>query len=103
MIKMVNICDESIAYPLKIIFETASKSGIFPNIVPMHKKESKNIIKNYRPISILPVCSKIFEKCSYFIILFTLILHLIIFYLNFSQVFIKVTLVYHITATGNNS
>ena len=65
-IRMVKICDESIAYPLKIIFETALKCGIYPdkwkkgNIVPVHKKESKNILKNYRPISLLPVCGKIF-------------------------------------------
>ena len=63
--------DESIAYPLKIIFETTLKSGIYPdkwkkaNVVPVHKKESKNILKNYRPISLLPVCGKIFEKCIY--------------------------------------
>ena len=35
------------------------------NVVPVHKKESKNILKNYRPISLLPVCGKIFEKCIY--------------------------------------
>ena len=39
-IRMVKMCDESIAYPLKIIFETALKSGIYPeklkkdNVVP---------------------------------------------------------------------
>ena len=70
-IRMIKICDESIAYPLKIIFDTALKSGIFPekwkkaNIIPVHKKEKKNILKNYRPISLLPVCGKIFEKCIY--------------------------------------
>ena len=70
-IRMVKMCDESIAYPLKIIFETALKFGIYPdkwkkaNVVPVHKKESKNILKNYRPISLLPVCGKIFEKCIY--------------------------------------
>ena len=68
-IRMVKICDESIAYPLKI--ETALKCGIYPDqwknaiIVPVHKKESKNILNNYRPISLLPVCGKIFEKCIY--------------------------------------
>ena len=30
--------------------------------VPIHKKESKNLIKKYRPISILPVFSKMFER-----------------------------------------
>ena len=30
--------------------------------VPVHKKESKNLIKNYRPISLLPIFSKIFER-----------------------------------------
>ena len=65
-IRMVKMCDESIAHPLKIIFETALKSGICPekwkkaNVVPVHKKESKNILNNYRPISLLPVCGKIF-------------------------------------------
>ena len=43
------------------------------NIVPVHKKENKNLIKNYRPISLLPVFSKIYERLifnsifSYFI------------------------------------
>ena len=65
------MCDESITPPLKIIFDTALKSGIYPdkwkraNAVPVHKKESKNILKNYRPISLLPICGKFFEKCIY--------------------------------------
>ena len=32
------------------------------NVVPIHKKESKYIIKNYRPISLLPIFSKVFER-----------------------------------------
>ena len=70
-IRMIKMCDESISPPLKIIFDTALKSGIYPdkwkraNVVPVHKKESKNILKNYKPISLLPICGKIFEKCIY--------------------------------------
>ena len=66
---MIKICDKIIALPLKIIFDTAL--GSFPdkwkiaNVVPVHKKNTKNILKNYRPISLLPVCGKIFEKCIY--------------------------------------
>ena len=32
------------------------------NIAPVHKKSDKQLIKNYRPVSLLPVCGKIFEK-----------------------------------------
>ena len=31
-------------------------------MVPIHKKEDKGLLKNYRPISFLPICAKIFEK-----------------------------------------
>ena len=43
-------------------------TGIFPdiwkkaNVLPVHKKESRQIKKNYRPISLLRICGKIFEK-----------------------------------------
>ena len=30
--------------------------------MPAHKKNSCQIMKNYRPISLLPICGKIFEK-----------------------------------------
>ena len=32
------------------------------NITPVFKKEDKNLAKNYRPVSVLPTLSKIFEK-----------------------------------------
>ena len=68
---MIKICEESISLPLKIIFETSLKHGVFPeiwkkaNVVPSHKKEDKTLIKNFRPISLLPVFSKIFERIIY--------------------------------------
>ena len=32
------------------------------NVCPIHKKESKNLKENYRPISLLPIVGKMFEK-----------------------------------------
>ena len=68
---MIKIRDEVIVPPLLINFETALRTGIYPNlwnkanVIPIHKKDSKNLLKNCRPISLLPICGKIFEKCIY--------------------------------------
>ena len=32
------------------------------NVVPVHKKGDKQSLKNYRPISLLPTCGKVFER-----------------------------------------
>ena len=32
------------------------------NIIPVHKKEDKNLVKNYRPVSLLSICAKVFER-----------------------------------------
>ena len=34
----------------------------YANVQPIHKKENRQIISNYRPISLLPICGKILEK-----------------------------------------
>ena len=57
--------------PLTLIINQSLNSGIFPDklkiakIVPVYKKEDKHLIKIYRPISILPAISKVFEKIVY--------------------------------------
>ena len=35
------------------------------NVVPVHKKSDKQILENYRPVSLLPICGKIFERLIY--------------------------------------
>ena len=32
------------------------------NLTPIFKKDDKQSTKNYRPISLLPICGKMFEK-----------------------------------------
>ena len=68
LMKMINMCGDSLALPLKIIFEAALNNGVFPddwkksNIITVHKKDLKTMLINYRPISLLPIFAKIFEK-----------------------------------------
>lgn len=51
------------------IINLSFSSGVFPNslkiarTIPIFKKGNREEISNYRPISILPFLSKIFEKC----------------------------------------
>ena len=59
----------SVVKPLSIILKNCIDNGIFPdickksNIILVHKKQTdKQIIDNYRPISLLPICGKIFKK-----------------------------------------
>ena len=35
------------------------------NVTPIFKKEDKQLVKNYRPISLLPICGKMFEKLTF--------------------------------------
>ena len=65
---MPKLSNPSITKPLSIILQDCRKSSIFPdhrkkgNIVPVHKKNSKQLVNNYHPVSLLPICSKNFEK-----------------------------------------
>ena len=67
-IRMIKICDKSLLKPLMILFKISTKSSHYPdiwkrsNIIPVHKKNDKQLVINYRPISLLPIFGKIFEK-----------------------------------------
>ena len=55
--------------PLSTIVNNSLVCGIFPDalkrasVIPIHKSGPETVKTNYRPISILPLVSKIFEKC----------------------------------------
>ena len=67
-IRMIQLCGDSITLSLTLIFKFSVRNGIFPaiwkmaNIIPVHKKEEKNIMKNYRPLSLLPIFAQVFER-----------------------------------------
>ena len=56
-----------IADSITLIINQSLKSGIFPDqlkiakVTPIYKKDDKKIITNSRPITVLPVVSKVFE------------------------------------------
>ena len=70
-VRMIKLSDAALVPPLKIIFTNCLRRGIFPqiwkhaNVVPVHKKNEKNVKANYPPISLLPVFGKILEKLIY--------------------------------------
>ena len=70
-ISMLKLCADEVSVPLKLIFDKSLQCGKFPtlwkkaNVQPVHKKGSRQRKKQYRPISLLPICSKIFEKIMF--------------------------------------
>ena len=67
-IRMIKLCDKSIIPAISLIYKNCINSGIFPNIwkksnvVPVHKKGDKQVVDNYRPVSLLPIFGKILER-----------------------------------------
>ena len=56
---------------LSDIYNDCKNDGNYPtslklaDVTPIHKKHEKTLLKNYRPVSLIPITSKIFEKNMY--------------------------------------
>ena len=67
-IRIVKDLGEYISKPLAHIFNASFTQGIFPDklklakIIPLYKGGDQSTLKNFRPISILPIFDKILEK-----------------------------------------
>ena len=98
-IRIIQLWRKAIVEPLQILFWSFLEEGVYPddwkknNEVPIHKKESKNLIKNYRPINLPPVSSKVSEE--WFLTLCSITSLKISYLLNVSQVFYEAILASH--------
>ena len=68
------VLKQTISYiksPLSVVFNLSLLHGVFPKelklakVLPLFKADSKVLFSNYRPVSVLPVLSKILEKLMY--------------------------------------
>ena len=66
--RVLKECAVELALPLSRLFASCLKHGCQPsswkvaNVVPVHKRGPKSKIKNYRPVSLLSVISKVMES-----------------------------------------
>ena len=68
---MLKLCDISIITCLSILFQNCIDTKTFPdtwkksNIALVHKKEDEQIVDNYKPVSLLPILGKFFERVNF--------------------------------------
>ena len=69
-VRLLKETAEQISPSLIMLFNKSLQLGIFPgdwklaNIVPIFKKGKRDFVENYRPIYLLPVISKVLERCA---------------------------------------
>ena len=67
-IRAIKLVSHLINEPLSIIYNKSFTTGVFPDklklakVIPLFKNGVRTLVKNYRPVSILPIFDKILEK-----------------------------------------
>ena len=62
---------DSISEPLCKLFNKSLHQGKFPtqwkyaNVIPIYKSKETFLPSNYRPVSLLSIISKVFERCVF--------------------------------------
>ena len=70
-IKLLKILGSSVSTLVALLVNQSFQSGVFPDklkvakVITLFKKGNPELPSNYRPISLLPIFSKIFEKLMY--------------------------------------
>ena len=69
-VMLKSLCS-AISYPLQLVFNQSIATGIFPDkmkiakVIPLYKGKQRDLVINYRPISLLMTISKLLEKVIY--------------------------------------
>ena len=68
--KLLKLGKQLLINPISNLINTTISASTFPSklkkaqVTPLHKKNDQMLKSNYRPVSILPIPSKIYEKVS---------------------------------------
>ena len=67
-VRMLKICDFCVSRSSQIMYKSCLDKEKFQqewkkaNVIPVHQKNDKELVKHFRPICLIPMCGKIFER-----------------------------------------